>query len=47
MTRPGDSVMIKMVDDDCDLAPCTHCHREFPRSELRNGVCAECIANDY
>jgi len=39
--------MIEIVDDDSDLVPCTHCHREFPRSELRNGVCAECIANDY
>jgi Zn finger protein HypA/HybF involved in hydrogenase expression len=35
------------VDDEPELVRCTHCHREFPRTELRNGVCPECIANDY
>jgi NMD protein affecting ribosome stability and mRNA decay len=36
-----------MMDDEHDLEACAHCGRAVPRGELRNGVCAECIANDY
>jgi len=35
------------MTDDTELTPCAHCGRDVPRSELRNGVCPECIANDY
>jgi len=35
------------MENENDLTPCAHCGRTVPRSELRNGVCAECIANDY
>jgi Zn finger protein HypA/HybF involved in hydrogenase expression len=35
------------MDDDNDLVRCAHCGHAVPRNELRNGVCPECIANDY
>ncbi len=35
------------MDEEEELVACSHCGHRVPRTELRNGVCAECIANDY